>query len=329
MSIVEPLKLYLDTNHLINIAKVRKAAVIPDEVRTAYSAIDEYIRSWQVGLIFQPTTVLEWVDGNATIESANEIAEVVDSAKLQYEFDTDTFVYLHEVLRELKRLDSNLCLPDYEILHVRAEGKLVRRGLGVLLHSVPEFFDDCVLPPGSESLPVEMPFGSARSHVQQSWSFQHDRPAMSRERVEGHFAAYGEDLAIFQMRKKKPVQADDIVGWMKRFLNVDRILTKLNTDVNVDRLLRSVEIQRCPAIDLYIKAHQKRLRAGNNANENDADDWSSVVPVVPYADLVLTERSLRAFIVQADPSLDAKVAHDPNRIATAIAEYLKIDTNQR
>lgn len=320
MLIRVPPKLYLDTNHLINIAKVRKGAPVRNEVRAAYLVIDEYIRSRHVGLIFEPTMAIEWVDGNATIDSANEIADVIESAKLQYEIEFDTFVYLREVLSELNRLDSTLCLPEYEIMHVRIAGKSVRRAMGVLRSTVPEFFDEGELIPGSESLPVEMPFCPARWHVGQSWKFKHDRPATCRERVDGHIAAYEQDRAAFLVRNKKPPQPDDLIDWMKRNLKVDRILKKLNASDDIEHLLRSVEIERCPAIALFIKAHDKRIRAGNNAHENDSDDWSSV-SIVPYADLVLTERSLRAFILQAEPSLDSKVTHDPNHAVTVLAAW--------
>ena len=322
MSILKPPKLYLDTNHLINIVKVRKGISIRDEVRPAYLAIDDCIRNRHVGVIFEPAMALEWVDGNATLESAYEIADVIESAKLQYEIEIDTFVYLHEVLCELKRLDSSLCLPEYEIMHVRIADKSVRRALAVLRSSVPEFFDEGELLPRRESLPIEVPFRSVREYVDQSWRFKHEHDAIFRERVDGHAAAYEQDLETFRKRKKEPLQTNDIVDWMKRFLNVDRILKKSNADVNVDHLLRSIKIERCPAVDLFTKAQEKRIRAGNRVKDNDSDDWLSVA-VVPYADVVLTERNLRAFLIQANPSLDSKVTHDPKQAMAVLTKWFE------
>ena len=92
-SILEAPKLYLDTCHLINIAKVRRSDIsVPENRRSAYSQIDECIRSRHFGLIFNPAAPLEWVDGGATLETALEIADVVDSAKLQYEIEMDKIV---------------------------------------------------------------------------------------------------------------------------------------------------------------------------------------------------------------------------------------------
>ena len=48
------------------------------------------------------------------------------------------------------------------------------------------------------------------------------------------------------------------------------------------------------------------MRSGNPPEDNDVDDYMSI-PVVPYADVVLTERNLRAFILQADENLKSKV----------------------
>ena len=89
-----PPKIYLDTNHLINITRARKS-VSPD---SAYSIIDRLLRSGRIGIIFSPAVALDWVAGDATIESAKEIAEVVDSAQLQYEIEPDSIVFLHEIL---------------------------------------------------------------------------------------------------------------------------------------------------------------------------------------------------------------------------------------
>ena len=82
--VIAPPKLYLDTNHLINIAKLRGRKALPSEKFTqAYREIDEYIGTGVCGIIFNPDTPLDWADGRATREAARQIAAVIGSAKLQ------------------------------------------------------------------------------------------------------------------------------------------------------------------------------------------------------------------------------------------------------
>jgi len=316
-------KLYLDTNHLINIARVRKSgSLVSEGYREAYSLIDDCIRTRHFGLIFNPLATMEWVDGNATLESANEIADVIDSAALQYELEAHSFLYLHEVLRELKRLDPSLSLPEYEILHVRDCGKTVKSALLVLAEVVPGYFDKGDFSNDPDSLPQKVFFGTAREAVRQAWEFRRDRPHVFQERVNGYKGAFRQDLDAFGMRRSKPIQKHEIVQWMKRFLKVDRVLNGLNRDVDVDGLLSNIEVERCPAVKLFLSARMEKIRAANLPHDNDVDDWL-YLPVVPYADLVLTERNLRSFIKQADPKLAAKATHDPNQALEILRKWIE------
>ena len=307
-------KIYLDTCHLINIAKVRSGndQSVLESRWAAYARIDNLIRNCHFGLVFNPAAPLDWLNGNATLESALEIADVVDSAHLQYEFEVDTFVYLHEVLKELRRLDPDLSLPEYEVLHVRACNRTARRALAVLINTVPSFFDEGELVDNSNELPPDVPFGTAREAVERAWKFKQERPHVFQERVDGYKDAFNRDLDTFGNRSSKPIQSRDFVEWMTRYLRVDRILTALNVDVDVDSLLGNVEISNCPAANLFFNAREKRVRAANAPADNDVDDWL-YLPAFAYADLVLTERNLRSFIQQADPALVDNATHEPTR----------------
>jgi hypothetical protein len=55
----------------------------------------------------------------------------------------------------------------------------------------------------------------------------------------------------------------------------------------VDAVLESVDVGRCPAVNLWFRAREMRMRAGQKAHPNDADDWVSL-PLVPYVDIMLT-----------------------------------------
>lgn len=319
--ILEAPKLYLDTCHLIRIANLRLGKRnVRDKDVDAYRLLDEYIRERHFGLIFGPSAALEWVDGCATLASALEIASVVDSAALQYEFEGDTFVFLYEVLNELRLSQPNLILPTFDILFVRDPGVEVERALTVLKGCVPEFFDPGELTEEAERfLPQRIPFSKIEDKVRVAWQFKSRRPNVYYERVAGYKDAFNREVASF--RATRPKGKPDVIGWMKRFLKIDRIISKFNTDANVDDLLSKLDLTRCPAIRLHLAALDKRIRAGGTPKDNDVDDWM-YVPVVPYADLVLTERNLQHFIHQADPSLKSKVTHDPNTAVKLLDKWL-------
>lgn len=105
---------------------------------------------------------------------------------------------------------------------------------------------------------------------------------------------------------------------MKRFLKVDKILEAFNPGIEVDGILSQIDTKSCQAVNLYWKVREKRMLSGNPPEDNDVDDYM-FIPVVPYADIILTERNLRTFILQANQSLGSKVFCK----ATDVAETLK------
>lgn len=74
-------------------------------------------------------------------------------------------------------------------------------------------------------------------------------------------------------------------------------------------------------MNLFLDAHLQRVRAEHAVQDNDVDDWM-IVHIVPYADVVLTERRLAHFIRQADRTLGARVTHDPERAIELIQSLL-------
>jgi hypothetical protein len=315
-SILLPPKIYLDTNHLINITKARRCAST-----SAYSTLDGYLRSGCVGIIFSPAAALDWVDGNATVETAKELAEVVDSARLQYEIEQDSFVFLHEVQAELRRIEPSIRLPAFDVLFVRDITNAARRALPVLKNNVPNFFEPGELLHPDVELPNDIEFATAAEYVERAYACKTERPAVYQEREDGHAAAYYHDIDALAGRHKKDFSSAENLGWIKRFVRADRVVAALNPGLPVDELLARVDVTRCPAINLFLEAHLQRVRAGHIVQDNDVDDWM-IVHIVPYADVVLTERRLAHFVRQADPTLRERVTHDPERAIELVQSIL-------
>lgn len=312
-------KIFLDTAHLIKISKLRKGAELSEEIRSAYALIDESIRNWKCGLIFSPAGPMEWVDGDATLESAYEIADVVESAKLQYESEMDKFIYLRELLCEVKRVSPSLELPDFETLFVRVRGGAIERAMWILAEQIPSYFDPGEIMDDSLPLPIAIPFSPIREHAQRAWHLKVTHPTVYRERVEGFHAAYAIDRAALNSRTVKKYSKQEVCEWMKRYLKIDRIVKARDARVVVDDLLERIDLSKCPAINLFMKARSKRVRNEPTAKDNDVEDWHYIA-IVPHADVFLTERNLRNYIHQAEPQLVNRVTDCPIKAVQLLSD---------
>lgn len=311
MKIIRPPKLYLDTAHLANIAKVRRSKALPtEEYRRAYEFIDECIRVKHFGLVFTGCSAVEWSEGRASYESALEIAEVIDSARLKYLCEPDSIVFAAEVLRECARQDSKLEVVDLPILHTLIAGAHICPAFGILASAVPDFFDPEDIPPhlkGSKPT-LRVPVIQAYEWVQRAFFFKQNQPSVLKERIDGYRAAFEQDRSCADSGMKMGTR--DRIEFLKRFARLDRILLALNPKCDVDAILERVELSRCPALRLWILAREQVLRAGKPPSDNDVDDWL-FLQVVPYVDLVLTDRHFRAILIQADRNLASRVLADP------------------
>lgn len=305
--IQRPPEIYLDTNHLINIAKLRKGQRLQSQkTEENYRCIDEYIKCCGA-LIFNPYAALEWVERNATIESASEIASVVDSAKLKYMLDADYLVYTHEVLDQCCKQDRKLKVPHLpQVLQNISDNSMFLSSLGILTTQVPDYLEESQGEKFQRNghIPVEIPIVSVREWVTETFGWKEKNPEIYQERIDGFRTSLSEDIA----RKDEYFHDHERYrrDWIKRLLKVDRILRAFNPGLDVDDILGKIDIENCPAITLYWTVREKRMRSSLPPNDNDVDDYG-YIPVIPYSDIVLIERQLCGFMHQTDKSLESKV----------------------
>ena len=315
--LLRPPKLYLDTAHLINIGKRRCGEPLPAAVRDAYAYLDECIRVRHLGLIYSQPAALDWVDGDATLESAYQIADVLDSAKLRYFFEGDSFIYLHELLTECRRAEPSLKVPAVPILQVMENAGVIETALGTLLHEIPGYNEPGDLPKyvtDPSQFPRNIPVITARRGVKETFRYKRENPETYQEREDGYIAALSQDI---ERRTERDISVSDLVSWAKRFLRIDRVLNHKNENIEVDQLLGRLDLENCPGTKLWFAARSKRIDAGHPGRENDVDDWV-FLPIVPYCDITLTDRAFREFILQGDRSLTDKVFADPRQAVIAI-----------
>jgi len=305
--IQRPPKIYLDTNHLINIAKVRKGQQSqPSHSEDDYRRIDECIKSF-CGLIFNPYAALEWVDGNATEESASDIASVVDSGRIKYMIEADYLVYTQEVLAQCQKQKSDIRMPNLPpVLQNISDNSTFQSTLGILIRDVPDYLEKNKLEQIQRKgkLPITVPALSAGEWTKETFKWKEANEKIYQERVAGFKDSLSEDIARQDEYFSNPEQYRR--DWIKRLLKIDKILTTFNPGINVDAILEQIHIENCLAITLYWSVREKRMKSGHSPNDNDVDDYM-YIPVIPYADVVLIEKQLRAFVLQADKSLESKV----------------------
>lgn len=261
-------------------------------------------------MIFNPFAVIEWIEGNATEKSANEIAAVLDSAKLVYRLEADTFIYTREILDECQNKNDNIKVPQFKVLPVIEKGKYFTSVYGILAEKIPDFFKNKELPSyikNVNDIPKTIPVCSVEKHVLHALRFKRQYPKRYQKRIDGFNKALSEDIEKKDeyFKNRKHYQNE----WIKRHLKIDKILETFNPGISIDDALKLIDVKNCPAVNLYWGVREKRMRSGNPPEDNDVDDYM-FLPVVPYADIILTERNLREFILQADRALETKVFSD-------------------
>jgi hypothetical protein len=263
------------------------------------------------GLIFNPIATMDWIDGKATLQSASDIAAVIDSARLKYTMpETVELIYVHEILDQCRKQNPNIKVPDLPpILQNISDNSTITSALLILTTQVLDY--------------AEKEKKEKIERLQQAGLIQNKVPGFSAlewvEDILKRKISYPED---YQNRKDdfKDSLSEDIKrrneyfcdreryrkDWIKRYLKIDKILKAFNPEIDVDVVLDDIHTENCPAVILYWTVREKRMKQGKPPTDNDVDDYM-LIPVVPYADIVLIEKNLRAFILQADKNLKSKV----------------------
>jgi len=320
--IQRPPKIYLDTNHLIYIATVRSGQRLPNGLSAeVYKKLDEYIKSY-CGLIFNPIATMDWIDGKATLQSASDIASVIDSALFKYTMpETVELIYVHEILDECRKQNPNIKVPELPpILQSISDNSTITSALLILANQVPDYLE--------------------RNKMEQLQHVENNQTKVRvfsvRQWVEGILQrkiSYPEDYQNrkddFKIRFKYDIQHKDEYlsdrlryrkDWMKQFLKIDSILKAFNPIIDVDDVLEKINVTKCPAVTLLWNVHEKIMKCSKPPKDNDLDDYM-FIPVIPYADIALIEKRFKGFIIQADNSLKSKVFSKASKALNALESH--------
>jgi hypothetical protein len=313
--IISPPKLYLDTNHLVNISKIHRGLSLDSSeiYRKDYIFIDNCIQDGRCALVFNFHAPLEWVEGRATEESALQLASIFDKAECLYGLETDTFIYASEVLEECKRVDSSVSFPELPILHYLQKGSQYTPAQTIIAQHVPDYDFGST---DKSSFPDHVPVVSIRTHATETLHWKEKNPEVYEERIKGYSETLLQDIKLARDDFVSFSQ-EQIVGWLKRFLQIDKILRVASPKANIDGLLGAIDISRCPATHLNLRIRESLIQNKWEPKENDCDDFI-YLPVIPYAYISLIETWLSKRILQAEEKMKTRVFCKPPDAADAL-----------
>ena len=184
-SIARPPRIYLDTNHLINVADVRKGKALPHgQSEDDYRRIDDCIKSY-CGLIFGHAATLEWVEGSATEKRASEIAAIVDSARLKLLFEADYLIYTREILEKYQEQCPDVQVPSLPIFQELSDNCTFNSARGILANRVTDYLEEEQIGQleKEEGIPIEVQIVSIRRWVEGTFKWKKHNLETYRKRV--------------------------------------------------------------------------------------------------------------------------------------------------
>jgi hypothetical protein len=171
------------------------------------------------------------------------------------------------------------------------------------------------------SFPDHVPVVSISTHVTETLHWKEKNPEVYEERINGYNETLlqdsklvGDDFVNFSQ--------EQIVGWLKRFLQIDKILRVANPKADVENLLNSIDVSRCPATHLNLRVRENLIRKKYQPEMNDCDDFI-YLPIIPYADISLIEKRLSGWILQAEQKMKTRVFCKPPDAASALKKVFE------
>lgn len=314
--IAQPLHLFLDTNHVINIGRIRAGGELrgkPDPARVAaYRQIGEWIKTGLFIPLFCETMAFEWMRMESDA-AAMRAAAVLDSAICVKKVLPDPLVYIVEAMNECKRMEPSIDYTRHAaVCDMKFGGELV---LWFTKHW-PEKADHPAAVPGTgrpdEQFTVVGFVQAVTPHFRRTpdnW-----RIALEGETI--RLKTTHETIARSGGSKCPPEVARR--HFLRSALWLDRVLASCAPKSDVDALLRGIEWSACPALDLYFTSYWNYAKANSVPKQGDFIDLT-MFPTLAYTDVGLIENRMHEILRQSRREWDGtRVFRDPAQLVDAI-----------
>lgn len=307
-----PCRVYLDTNHVINLTRIRagRTSSIAPPALASYQRLLRWIKDGWVSLVYNRCLALEWVEAAAIRRNGQmelmEIAKLFDEAHQTngvWEVDIDRVSYVVEVLTALG-LDERLSLGP----------SMWQRGSAWSnAWKLAQYFDEWKAASGA--LPPTTSIPSFRDELSGLFQSVVKGRVSTHERIDGWRHAHAESRMVAQ--RYRVIDHRFFHEFVKSQLQVSVAIAPLLGSVDPRGLLSEIEPTDCPALWLYLRALWFYAREKEVAQDNDADDWTHVHGAI-LADLCLLEKGVTGYVRKADPAQSKRVFHRVEELETVI-----------
>ncbi len=114
-----PARVFIDTNHLIYMAKIAAGQSLPPDLerrRLAYLSLTKMIHRGQITPLFYEVQAWEWLRDNPSLARAKKLAALLDASPQLMMVESDPTVFAAELLTEVGRLFPHLGIPDLPLV---------------------------------------------------------------------------------------------------------------------------------------------------------------------------------------------------------------------
>ena len=299
-----PPLIHLDTNHLINIARIRGGGPLDsaDKHRQAYKQISDWIEQGTCSLTFYPFLLFEWVDGCPSDRNAQEIAAVLDSAQNLLRIEMSFFTFRLEILDLLRECCPQLqhrSIPIVQPMDSPDNAVNALRDVDPVATQIASLTGD-----GTFMLPA-----TAVEWIPDARKIVEKHP----DQFHQHFATWQTFVA----------ECGECEFQKSAFLlfraskSVEDILPTLFPGRDPAELLEDVDLRSCRGLSLHSRVLWQYIQLHRKLKENDILDLDQA-HIPAFANFVLTERMMKALFRQAGANLQSSVFSSPTDFVNEI-----------
>ncbi len=279
----------------------------------AYRTIDEWLTTGRCVPLFYEPMSYEWIR-QASGTGARDIAGILDSSVAVKRVLPDPLVFVVEAMNEAQRIEPMLGFPGFEVVRdFEFDGDLVAWFNEHWPHEDEKATVLGHLAARGERLTVTAFVETLAAHVQAGndlWQLALD----------------GERHALAQTRKtqreyksKGPLPDKFRRFWLKSAQSLDELIRRMAPELDAEDLLRRIDLDACPAIQLRLDAYWNYAKANEEPKSGDFVDLT-MFAALPYADVALIENRMHEFVRQARRcGYEERVHRDP----VAMVDYVR------
>lgn len=317
-SLVTPVRVYVDTNHLINLTRIRcgKTRYIPSTRIAAYRRLNSWLVQGFVRLVYSRAIAIEWCEGvRSHPDGWSGLADIArlfeDSHRVcgVWEVDFDRATYAAEALFALG-LGETLDLSPL----------IWRRGDGWSnAWKLRTYFDewsgaDCETP-SPEQFPTFREELFALTQALERGEID------AQERIDGWREAHRQTRET--ARQFRTIDARFLHAFLEHQLSLSEAIQRIDPECDGRERIRAIQPAQCPILWTYLRAVWMYAKEKEATKVNDADDWGQAHAAV-LADATLTERALASYLTAANPSIRERVIFDPELFVESLATRIGV-----